>query len=182
MLLKPKSYGGGTGFHIQAPSGKFYIMTNRHVCEAAEVRKDGVYMEVADGYTIVERRVISISAKHDLCILEPLHDSGITRIGEAKSILPVITSGYGRLNPITSSVGFQRSEHIAHVCMEASFFGCTRVERFKTHAYTMIVVGGHSGSPIIDPLGRLVGVIFAGDRFTSLAVPAEYVKEFLQDK
>jgi S1-C subfamily serine protease len=190
MLLNPNNAGGGTGFHVTR-NNKTYILTNAHVCGLAEPEHGydketkepigDLYITVADKWKTYKKKVIKFSRKHDLCLVEPIYDSGISRFSKPMFAMPVIAAGFGRLNPLTSSIGFFRNSHLLLVCTQGSFFGCTRVSRFETDVYTTVIFGGHSGSPIISPLGELVGVVFAGNPSTgtTAAVPIKYVEEFL---
>lgn len=59
---------GGTGFHVKAPSGRTYLITNRHVCEDSV---DGQHMSVT--YNESEFRVkILKTVQEDICVLEPI--------------------------------------------------------------------------------------------------------------
>lgn len=204
MIMSPKFRGGGTGFHIQAPSGRTYIMTNRHVCEVGQykafkkipVRKDengkiiyakkGVglrYVKIVDGFDVKERAILKVSQKHDLCLIQPTKKNGIMRIGTPIDLLPVLTAGFGGLDSISANIGYRNGPHMASVCYESAFlFGCTDLRFMKTDAYTFIVRGGHSGSPVISPLGSLVGVVFAGSGRETLVVPIKFVTDFLKNK
>lgn len=62
--------GGGTGFHVKGPSGKTYIMTNRHVCDDS---KDGTMWVAIDGVTRDHSlKIIKKSETADLCLMEPV--------------------------------------------------------------------------------------------------------------
>jgi hypothetical protein len=68
---KHPGIGGGTGFHVIAPSGQVYIMTNRHVC--VDVAVDGKLWGYVEGETADhELKVILISDSFDLCLVEPI--------------------------------------------------------------------------------------------------------------
>lgn len=201
MLLSPDYNGGGTGFHVKAPSGKIYIMTNKHVCSAAKQIKFKIekvkvdkkivkmkvgigplYMAVADGHKVVNKKVISIYEEHDLCLVEPIKDSGLTRLNNPIDFLPVVTAGFGGLDSLSANLGYRNGPHMASICYEGGFFGCTDLRFLKTDAYTFLVRGGHSGSPVLSPHGSLIGVVFAGSGFETLVVPIAYVVDFLKDK
>lgn len=69
--LNRENSGGGTGFHVRAPSGKVYIMTNRHVCEDAD--KDGKMWVTIDGVTSDRQlKVLEKSKTADLCLMEAI--------------------------------------------------------------------------------------------------------------
>lgn len=65
--------GGGTGFAMVAPSGISYIVTNSHVCEyALKDANSKNLLLVVRGDHAMKRRVLEISEKADLCIIEGL--------------------------------------------------------------------------------------------------------------
>ena len=62
--------GGGTGFHVIAPSGKTFIMTNRHVCQLAV---NNLLWAVVEGFTQDHQvKVVYASDAFDLCLVEPI--------------------------------------------------------------------------------------------------------------
>ena len=183
MILNPDGFGGGTGFHVTTKLGNTYILTNKHVCELAKYNsKNQPYVEIVNGHSTTIKRVLHMYNKHDLCLVEPIFRSGISRISDSVDVLPVLTAGYGALDPVSFALGFKRGEHLALLCVERSFFFCNKVAKIKSDAYSMIVIGGHSGSPILSPTGALVGVIYAGSSRNSLGVPPKYIRDFLENK
>lgn len=76
--------GGGTGFHVKGPSGKTYIMTNRHVCDDS---KDGTMWVAIDGRTKDRSlKIIQKSATADLCLMEGIPGVEGLDIGDTPSI------------------------------------------------------------------------------------------------
>lgn len=183
MVLNPNNGGGGTGFHITNKFNETYILTNKHVCGVAEYDKktQSYWVDIVYNAKVLKRKIVALSKKHDLCLIEPIFDNGISRFATPHLALPVIVAGYGSLNPITSSVGFYRNPHIGLVCVEGGFMGCIKIARYNTDVYTTIIEGGHSGSPILSPTGALAGVVFAGDGKLTVAVPIKYVVEFISE-
>lgn len=167
--------GGGTGFHFKMPNNKWIILTNKHVCDDAKVVK------VSDGDTIVERKVITTSPDYDLCAVEPTKEFGLDNTDEPSNLLPSITAGHGALSPITTNIGFHSGKVFMPICVEALFFSCSKSIIIELDAYDLKVIGGHSGSPIMDLRGNLVGVINAGNGLHSFAVPIKHVREFLSN-
>lgn len=72
--------GIGTGFHVKASNGKTYLLTNKHVCQMTGPLKAEKY-----GARLgIERKIIKISDKHDLCVLEALPEvKGLSVSGSA---------------------------------------------------------------------------------------------------
>jgi S1-C subfamily serine protease len=63
--------GGGTGFQVEAPSGTSYILTNSHVCELVDKQNSAKeVMVVTQGPITMKRRVLAVSDRSDLCLLE----------------------------------------------------------------------------------------------------------------
>jgi hypothetical protein len=72
--------GGGTGFHVIAPSGKVFIMTNRHVCDMTTT---GKLWAVVEGVTSDhEVDVVYVSDHSDLCLVAPIDGIRGLEIGE----------------------------------------------------------------------------------------------------
>lgn len=92
--------GGGTGFHVVAPSGKTYIMTNRHVCNDAV---DGKLWAVVEGITSDHQvKVILASDSYDLCIVEPIPGVKGLTVGDApKAGQSIYYLGHPRLQQNT---------------------------------------------------------------------------------
>lgn len=101
---KNKDKSGGTGFHILGPSGKTYILTNRHVCNDSE---DGYMWAAVDGVTSDHRvKVIISSDTFDLCLLEGIPGIRGLEIGEAPGLgTDVIYVGHPKLQPRTYVTG-----------------------------------------------------------------------------
>lgn len=97
--------GGGTGFHVMSPSGVTYILTNAHVCEMYKAGDDALIQQHGDG-RLIPRRVIEISDKTDLCLIEGLpNHTGLkvassTQIGDSLAIV-----GHPVLQPLSISIG-----------------------------------------------------------------------------
>jgi S1-C subfamily serine protease len=96
--------GGGTGFSIKGKSGITYIVSNAHVCE---VTPDGYHVLVSsDNGKHMWRRIIEISDKSDLCIIEGLPGVEGLSLGSEPLIGQIVASiGHPSLMPITLSRG-----------------------------------------------------------------------------
>lgn len=204
---------GGTGFQVIAPSGKQYTLTNYHICVLARPGVNGKYLEAEDYkgnyYSI---KVIEMYKKHDMCLAEAV--SHLPALKPANSVInheQVHLIGHPRLENLTMQTGSvvsrktirllflksvsdgcqtrQTSEYNRFVGWRKTYFErygfTTCIEEFPTIHINVISYGGNSGSPVVDDLGRVIGVLFAGNRSyvtASYIVPLEYVHQFLQDR
>ncbi len=177
--------GGGTGFAVKTENGNTYTLTNAHVCQAFKGSPD-VNVMLEDG-TVMPRRILEISDKTDLCLVEAVPGAkglelaeGIRR-GQLVSIV-----GHPRLKPLTISggevVGPQEVKLLDGIIGETmeekdcqkpknrieefdTFFGHLRVcfTVIQANQTNAVALPGNSGSPVVDWQGNLIGVLFAGD-------------------
>lgn len=194
---------GGTGFHVVAPSGNTYIMTNRHVCSG---KAGDVLLVQTDSGKSIPRKIIGVYKDHDLCLLESLPGvKGITLGSELSVGDSIGIVGHPLLVPLTYMKGnvvgnpdielveaFNvTKEECSGKFIDVSntmyvFFGINTVCMgvYKTQQVDYIAYQGNSGSPAVNGYGNLVGVHFAGrqDSITiGYIVPLSFVKAFLQD-
>lgn len=179
---------GGTGFHIQAPTGQTYILTNAHVCGLG---KDSKTVFIArDAFDRkIERRIIEVSEKTDLCVVEALPgESGLKLSGNEPTLQETLyIIGHPLLYPLTLSKGriidkISDETVLDHVMEDGEpdsscsmpknrikviqdFFGPVRACLIVIPAYVMNaqILPGNSGSPVFNKYGRVIGVVFAGD-------------------
>lgn len=102
---KSESYGGGTGFHITAQSGKTVVISNRHVCMAG--KKQGFMYGTVRGRTGYHKlKIIELYSNADLCVLEPIKGVRPLKLGteptEGQSVWAV---GHPNLQPRTVTKG-----------------------------------------------------------------------------
>lgn len=189
--------GLGTGFHVQAPNGKTYILTNKHVCEMAGPLKVERYGDKVG----VVRKIIAKYEKHDLCVLEALPGVKGIKISSdpAENGDHVYTLGHPRGDNLNVAEGEKFDDKEIHLgeepqadgtCKEGSIveiptiFGIFHICDVPRMAMQISspTYGGNSGSPIVNIYGRLVSVVFAGDRTVEnqgFGVPLSAVKDFL---
>lgn len=195
--------GGGTGFHVQTPSGKTYILTNDHICEMSN---DG-YLTVSSSEQSrpIPRRIIERSSVTDLCLVEPLPNVGgldVASSVDTGEIVAVV--GHPKLLPLTMSRGEVIGEvdviildHIMdgdendrcdlpkNKIMEFdTLFGPITACMISIKAYqtNAVILGGNSGSPVVNFWGNLVGVAFAneGEAKWGSFVSLKDIREFLK--
>src|ERR1051325_3963011 len=198
--------GAGTGFSVKVPSGQTYIVTNSHVCngvlEAASV--PGTVL-VVNGQGAMRRRVIAISDKTDLCLIEGLPGVDGLSLASESDIGDNLTSfGHPLLEPLTSAKGeviaktdlqildyvmksgneeldgplgakdgkcdLPKNKIEEQTVMGMSETGliiakiklCTTIPK-SVYQTNMVLYPGNSGSPAVNALGHVVGVVFAID-------------------
>lgn len=165
--------GGGSGFLLEAPSGRNVIITNSHVCGNADVV--GV-----DG---TPSRVIKRDVKRDLCAISQTEDSSyfglnLRETGPSAGEL-IYVVGHPRLDPqtVTSGEYVGTTEiGVAHSladsveqCEEEGLegvetpFGTICFSRHLAGITTVSILGGNSGSLVTDYRGRVLAVMFASD-------------------
>lgn len=196
--------GGGTGFHVIAKSGKTYIMTNVHICEMSKNEKP-LLVSNSSLEDSIPRRVIYMSKKHDICLMEAL--PGVSGISLASSVDigdQISIVGHPHLRPLTIEQGEliskdakvtipksiilteeQKKECSGEIVSVPSFFGILNVCVIVDYAYqaNLIAYPGNSGSPIVNSFGNVVGLLFAGNSGAitdSYLVKLEYLKEVLE--
>lgn len=189
---------GGTGFYVQTPSNKTYILTNAHVCS---LKKDGVvYIHDADEIRALPARVLEESAFTDLCLIEsPTHSKRGLVVGDEVLGKIVYTIGFPLLMPVTLSQGELIGTQVVQV-MDAEDKECNKPKNkqaevdFGFFKFTVCVIEvnaylsniptlpGNSGSPLVDQYGKVIGVVFAGNSIANwgLMITLKDVKEFLK--
>jgi S1-C subfamily serine protease len=116
-----KDGGGGTGFQVQAPSGENYIVTNSHVCEhSLKAANSKNILLVIRGEHAMKRRVLEISDRADLCLIEGWPGVEGLKLGSERDIGDmVIAVGHPMLGPTTMTMGelrdFVQVEIVHHV-------------------------------------------------------------------
>jgi S1-C subfamily serine protease len=186
MITNQEGNSGGTGVHIITPKGNKYILTNAHVCEVKD--KDGfVYVQNVFSDRLIPRKVIEMADFTDLCLVEPLPGADYISMGSEPTpgqIVAVV--GHPRLYPTTMSrgeiIGNMNVDVLDHIIdakdpndtcslpknkkgvVNWLFFQIPvcliSIEAVQTN---VVILGGNSGSPVVNFYGNLVGIAFASD-------------------
>lgn len=194
--------GGGTGFEIEYKKNS-YIMTNAHVCDMYQGKKDANIL-MPNG-ELRKREILKISDETDLCLISGIKELPSLHLGNSAHLGEIISVvGHPRLLPLNVAdgdilgidtvdvgVGIIGIDVKAEDCMKPknktielkTFFGdltlCT--EEVRAYQTTAEIFPGNSGSPVVNTYGNVVGVAFASDNEThyALVIPLEEVQDFL---
>ena len=108
MIKGVPNGGGGTGFELKAPSGQSYIVTNSHVCNHVKDLTEDKHsaLVMGDDGQYMSRRIITISDKTDLCLIEGLPGVQGLSLGDEPMVGDQLTVvGHPKLRPLTLSSG-----------------------------------------------------------------------------
>ncbi|MFB0613287.1 S1 family peptidase [Aurantiacibacter poecillastricola] len=149
----------GTGFAV----GGERIVTNAHVvAEAIEDERLSIGIVPAEGQQAVYARLVAVSPRNDLALLEltePLGLPPLTIAGNPANSGAVTAVGYP-LN-VDKAQGLQQSDIFrAQPPVTATGFlsGRRPSREFDTILHTAPIARGNSGGPLLDDCGRVVGV------------------------
>jgi len=196
MITNVDANSGGTGFAVKAPSGKDYILTNAHICVGVQ---RPLIVTFKDNRK-VPLRIVEVSKDTDLCLIEPVGNlEGLSLADSLEIGQNIAIVGHPALMDITLAKGeliqkmdiaipvpeslCETSKEIGGPFVEVDnpFFPCVGFIKGvgQTNA---VIIGGSSGSPVINFFGNLVGVAFAGrgDTNWALIIPLSHVEQFLK--
>jgi len=202
-IINLKHSATGSGFHVVAPSGTVYILTNRHVCK----EDSESILAVPPGHlTGIPRRVIDRDWNNDLCLVEgmPQVKTGLTISSSVQGSESIYILGYpghlgltlskGNLQgirPMWQTIDLSRCEaSIKNPGLNHSRMQIVETDRklscqYRIYSYSTNapVYFGSSGSMVVNLNDELVGVVWAkNDDETNYAavVILEDVVKFLE--
>jgi hypothetical protein len=202
MITNMAETSGGSGSVIKSSKDQSIILTNSHVCHVLDkgglVKKEDGTKFMAVGY--------KESYLHDLCLVYVAADLGATvklaskepelyseaTISGHPSLLPAIISGgkFGDRKVIDILVGFKpctekdfKDPSTGLLCIFLG--GLPQIKSFESVVVSAMIMGGSSGSAVLNNKGELAGVVFAGQgKGLSYAfiVPWNYVSIFINEE
>ncbi len=155
--LFPVSHG--TGFAV----GRERIVTNAHVVrEAIEDDRLTIGIVPADGENAVYARLVSVSPRNDLALLEatePLGLPALTIAGNPSQNGTVTSIGYPLNVDRAQGLSFSDMFRAQPPVTSTGFLSGRRPSReFDTLLHTAPIAAGNSGGPLVDQCGRVLGV------------------------
>lgn len=203
MVTNLSESSGGSGSTIFSSSNKSIVLTNAHVCDV--LNEEGGVVKKEDG----TKYLVSAYKKsefHDLCAVwvaanlgdtvslaenAPKAYSEATITGHPALLPNIINKGsFGERKVIgiltgvkKCSEGTAKNEEEAAYC---AFFGVIPViTMYESVTVSAMIMGGSSGSAVLNADGELSGVVFAGQGqglSYAFIVPYEYVAVFVKEE
>jgi len=203
MITNMSEDSGGSGSIISTSANKSIVLTNAHVCDVLNDAGGIVKKEDGSRYMVTGYHK---SKFHDLCAVwvaadlkasvslaktAPAAYTEATITGHPALLPNVINKGeFGERKFIDVMTGVKkctkknvRTEQDALYCM---FFGAIPViTTYESVTVSAIIMGGSSGSAVLDKDKNLSGVVFAGQGgglSYAFIVPFEYVSIFVNEE
>lgn len=194
LLRGPLS--GGTGF-VTEYAGTRVLVTNRHVCAFHKQGK----LQATNADHIGVHTIIGYAADFDLCVLDAnditspslplaLEDNLNDKIGDTRAYVV----GHPKLGPLTVYEGTSLSYELVPLAygdmdgiadpdmVKPKPFDNDFLELYivKSLVISMTgLVGGVSGSPVLNSAGEVIGVIYGCSPDDGVAVQLTQLREFL---
>lgn len=149
----------GTGFAVSPER----IVTNAHVvAEAVEDRRLSIGVVPADGDRAVYARLVAVSVRNDLALIEttePLGLAPLTIAGNPLQSGAVTAIGYPANVDRAQGLSFSDVFRAQPPVTATGFLSGRRPSReFDTLLHTAPIAAGNSGGPLVDGCGRVLGV------------------------
>jgi S1-C subfamily serine protease len=196
-----KMQGSGSGFVFKNLGGRVLVMTNRHVAvpDEDDLPPDGKFdlSAVFRSGTAEEQelpaKLIAYSSEDavDLAVIEvqglrnipePLQADLTTAEGEFYETMPVYSMGFPRGAMMSAIGGNAKGNPAVTVnAMSISSFRRNNANKLSRVQLNGALIEGNSGGPVVDPKGRLVGVVverLIGEA-VGFAIPPTIIAYFL---
>ena len=174
--------GTGTGFVVKAPSGKTYILTNKHVCYG----KTWMYAIDNNNQRFIAEVVKVSSNFTDLCTLENRTPSTGLPLSKVPVSMGDSVSVMG--HPMNERIVCQDGEVYDNISQNWFFLNKEQTESihlFKALRTNIPILPGNSGSPVVNRLGNVVGIMSGMNHNLhdwGFATPLEDIQDFLKDQ
>ena len=153
-------FGHGSGFAV----GRNRIVTNAHVVALAAQYPDNVAIGVvpSEGSQSYRARLVTIDLERDLALLE-LAQGSVTPIplftGPLDDGMPVAALGYpGSVDLATAQSAEDYINPLPPTRSAGIFSNVRPINGITTLLHTANIARGHSGGPLLDQCGRVIGV------------------------
>jgi len=153
------------------------IVTNAHVVSNRRVSQQALTVQLADGREFTPR-LVAVDPEADLAVLQiDVHDLPAIELGSSQQLKPgqlVFAFGFpwgvagGATSGVVIGVGAQVGDMVS--------------TRNEWVAASLHLRPGHSGGPMVDANGRLIGInTLMNGPDVGAAVPVDVAKRFVQD-
>ncbi|MXO64259.1 S1 family peptidase [Altericroceibacterium endophyticum] len=150
----------GSGFAVSPER----IITNAHVVqEAVDDPSLSIGIVPADGENAVYGRLISVSPRNDLALIETTSPLNLPPLsiasGNGADSGPVVSVGYPMNVDRAQGLNMEDIFHSTPPVKSTGFLSGRRPSRdFDTLLHTAPIARGNSGGPLLDECGRVIGV------------------------
>lgn len=175
--------GSGTGFIVKNSKGKRLFVTNNHVCERLEINGNILVSSDILSEDKFVLKVLKKDPKVDLCIAEA--PSSLFYLPLSTSISRgdnVYVCGHPIGFPLHRTSGEAIAPLVVRM-LNGVFPSAFEIIEYDAWQISAPTSPGNSGSPVVDNLGRVVGVLFAtgnANAYTSFMIPASSLKDMIE--
>lgn len=175
--------GSGSGFIVTSKKGKRFFVTNNHVCEGLEI--EGKILISSDMIS-ADQTLIHVLKKDpsvDLCIAEaPSQGRGLYISNDISVGDSIYLFGHPIGFPLHKTTG-EVIQHRSVQMIKGTSLLDMEIVNLDAWQISALSSPGNSGSPVVDNLGRVVGILFAGSNvnsYTSFIIPAQALSNLLE--
>lgn len=174
VQIRNGRHGAGTGT-IWHRDG--LLVTNAHVVMSRRVSQSSLTVQLADGREFTPR-LVGVDAERDLAVLRiDAHDLPTIELGSSQQLQPgqmVFAFGFpwGVAGGATSGVVIGVGAHLGDLVSTQN----------EWVAASLHLRPGHSGGPMVDAAGRLIGInTLMNGPDVGVAVPVDVAKRFVKE-